>query len=354
MDARDGVACPGSWAHRTGGLKGARAWARNVCERHDLKFRTFTNRSLLSADEQQRRMSKFHGVFRQRCLQRDYDGSVWGRFPPARRYNMDEVGWAFGISARRTLTLPNERMKGSCVAIRCKKASRFATMLCCVSAGDDKVQMSMVWKGQGKIKFAHSHALKKASTQSGVAYTWQKKAWCDGEVLIWWARTVFIPHKMALHGAEWVVLIMDSAGRTHHNAEFIKMCGDSQVLVWFGEPDMTDKWQPVDAGIGKTLKDLAGGDQIGLGLWLTKKANRKAWTRSRIDAQLRRRLSLEFVGKAWGRIHTDEYTSLRLNAWLRTGCLLTADGSGDAEVRPQGMSGYTPPPVGAWDESWEA
>ena len=32
---------------------------------------------------------------------------------------------------------------------------------------------------------------------------------------------------------------------------------------------MTDKFQPVGAGIGKTLKDLAGGDELGLGLWLT-------------------------------------------------------------------------------------
>ena len=169
---------------------------------------------------------------------------------------------------------------------------------------------------------------------------------------MWWARNVFVPHKIAVHGDTWVVLLLDNNGKTHHNEEFLKICGDSQILVWFGEADMTDKFQPVDAGIGKTLKDLAGGDELGLGLWLTQKANRKAWTRSKIDAQLRRRLSLGFVGKAWDRIRTDSYKALRDVAWKRTGCLLTADGTDDEVVKPQGMSEYVVPAAGTWDAAW--
>ena len=209
----------GRWAG--GGMRGARRWARGFCIRHDLKWRTFTNHSLLSADEQRRRMAKFHGKFRALCLRRGYDGSKWGRFPPKRRYNMDEVGWSFGISARRTLTLPNERLKGSVVALRSKRVTRFTTLLCCTSAGDDKVPMSMIWKGAGKLSFADRSTLKRESRRSGVKYAWQAKAWCDGAALVWWAKEVFVPHKVAQHGDDWVVLLMDSNGRTHHNEEFV-------------------------------------------------------------------------------------------------------------------------------------
>ncbi len=64
------------------------------------------------------------------------------------------------------------------------------------------------------------------------------------------------------------------------------------------------------------------------------------------------RLSLGFIGAAWDEIRTEDYMKLRRAAWQRTGCLLTADGTEDAVVTPQGLSDYTPPPPGTWDAAW--
>ena len=135
---------------------------------------------------------------------------------------------------------------------------------------------------------------------------------------------------------------MDSTGRGHRLPDDVSKCGDNRILAWWGEPDNTDKGQPVDAGYGKTLKDFAMGRRVGLAKWLETKRNRKLWTRKRVDAQLRRRLSLRFVGRAWDLIHTMEYTTLRTHAWVSTGALLTADGSDDHLVNVQGLDGYKP------------
>ncbi len=100
------------------------------------------------------------------------------------------------------------------------------------------------------------------------------------------------------------MLLMDAGGETHVHEDVKTACFSEQILVWHGEPDTTSEWQPVDAGLAKTMKDLAIGDETGLEKWLqTSKINRKMWTRSRIGAKLRRRLSMRLLGVSWDAIH---------------------------------------------------
>jgi hypothetical protein len=61
-----------------------------------------------------------------------------------------------------------------------------------------------------------------------------------------------------------------------------------------------------------------------------------------IDAKVRRILMTTWVGEAWERFTGPEYASTIFKCFQRTGCLLTADGSDDHEVRPcPGMTQYT-------------
>ena len=60
-------------------------------------------------------------------------------------------------------------------------------------------------------------------------------------------------------------------------------------------------------------------------------------------AQAKRRLTLQWLGRAMTTINGAEYTKLHNHCWLRTGCGLTLDGSHDAGVLPQGMTGYKVP-----------
>ena len=76
------------------------------------------------------------------------------------------------------------------------------------------------------------------------------------------------------------------------------------------------------------------------------KANRKKWTHNQMSAQLRRLLSLKFTGAAWDLMHTPDYEKGHRHAWLATGSLMTADGSEDHLIKPEGLMDYVAPAAG--------
>ena len=65
-----------------------------------------------------------------------------------------------------------------------------------------------------------------------------------------------------------------------------------------------------------------------------------------LSARERRILLTQWVGKSWEKIH-DENSSYQNCLWRyfeKTGCLLTADGSDDCKVNPEGLENYVVPP----------
>ena len=85
----------------------------------------------------------------------------------------------------------------------------------------------------------------------------------------------------------------------------------------------------------------------GLGEWLKVKKNKALWQsrtkKKGFAAHNKRKLTLQWLGKATSKIHQKQYDKLHNHCWVRTGCGLTVDGSTDEEVKPQGMSDYKPP-----------
>ena len=59
-------------------------------------------------------------------------------------------------------------------------------------------------------------------------------------------------------------------------------------------------------------------------------------------------MALQFLGKAWDHIHDGMvYPRMHRNVWVKTVCLLSADGTDDGLVGPQGIAEYTVPSVAA-------
>ena len=58
----------------------------------------------------------------------------------------------------------------------------------------------------------------------------------------------------------------------------------------------------------------------------------------------RRVLLTHWAGEAYSKLCLPEYDDLRWRIFVRTGCLLTADGSDDHLVAPEGLSEYAVPP----------
>ena len=137
----------------------------------------------------------------------------------------------------------------------------------------------LIFKGQGKLSFAMKAKLASKKKSSGVHFSFQEKAWFDTDGLKTWFKEWFLPAKIAALGAEtWALLLLDGCGQTHQVDEFKALCHANRVLCWYGEPNMTDTWQPIDASIGLTTRDLALGPGFGLEAWLYKsKKNGRAW-----------------------------------------------------------------------------
>ncbi len=287
------------------------------------------------------RLRKFHLKLRELALRKsvpdvyEYPGDKWGRFPPKRRFNMDGTGFFLSPGGLRTYTFPNERLSG-CISARRSKAQRLCTVQCCTAADPDlKVPLSCIFRGSGGISYAAKESLQLLSGTTGVRLTWQKKAWTDHQVMLWWLERVFVPY-VREQTDDWVLLLMDACGKTHGHPAVRELAAANRVLLWLGEPSLTCKWQPIDHGFAKTLKDLALGDSLGMG------GNRRKWRQNRVSAQLRRRLALKFLGASWDRLHADTCRHLREAIWVQTGCLLTADGSEDDKVSIEGMPDYKP------------
>ena len=64
----------------------------------------------------------------------------------------------------------------------------------------------------------------------------------------------------------------------------------------------------------------------------------------RVSRQWNVEYSSQSVGNSWQELCSSKYDHLRKRCWEKTGCLITADGSEDAKITPEGLADYKVPP----------
>ena len=163
---------------------------------------------------------------------------------------------------------------------------------------------------------------------------WQQKAWADTTVSVNWAETTL---SQLTKDEDRFVLFCDNL-TAQQSVEFKETIAKQGGVVWFGLPNATDLWQVVDAGPGQLVKVLIGQAQR---QWLEDDANSELWYGHErgLTAKDRRVLITHWAGEAWNKFVSEEYDSFRLKAWQKTGCLMTADGTDDDLVKPEGLEG---------------
>ena len=55
-------------------------------------------------------------------------------------------------------------------------------------------------------------------------------------------------------------------------------------------------------------------------------------------------LITHWAGEAYTKLCRNEYNGFRKKLWLKTGCLISADGSNDHKIAPGGLQNYQVPP----------
>ena len=115
--------------------------------------------------------------------------------------------------------------------------------------------------------------------------------------------------------------------------------------------------KPVDGGFGRLLKVLIKAEQQE---WLECDENIEKWIgndQEKFSAKDRRILMTHWIGEAFEKLQGSKYDYSRWQCFERTGCLITADGSDNDKIKPDGMPDYLIPhqmPTVSADDPFES
>ena len=148
--------------------------------------------------------------------------------------------------------------------------------------------------------------------------------------------------KPAIEYLERFVLFADNlTGQVRD--DFKETVSDCSGVVWYVLPNAADLWQPVDAGYAKMLKTLMG--QVHH-KWLHDEEHADRWygNEESYSAKERRILIMHWAGEAYTKLCINEYNDFRKKLWLKTSCLISADGSNNDKIALEGLQNYHVPP----------
>ena len=166
----------------------------------------------------------------------------------------------------------------------------------------------------------------------------QKSAWADTAFCVDWAKKTLAD---AMQEEDHFVLLCDNLS-SQVSPEFQTAVEEIGGICWFGPPNATDIWQPVDAGFGMLVKTLT---RQAFFHWLECDENSARWYGSgaSFTASHKRILITKWVGAAFRKLTSAKYDAYRRRMFEKTGCLLTVDGSEDQRVAPEGLPNYCCP-----------
>ena len=110
---------------------------------------------------------------------------------------------------------------------------------------------------------------------------------------------------------------------------------EARFFLCFFPPNMTNFIQPIDAGLGRSVRIKIGHY---LDKWLMSAGNMECWE-SKMTASERRIVTSLFISKAMKDIMSEDYDAMRVRRFEKTGCLITwlPNEQYDEKILPQGM-----------------
>ena len=324
-------ACYGT--EQAANFKGSSNWFQRFKRRHNIVLRRRTNKKKVCADDGRDTILKFHRGLRKSLntkRRRNKSSEVdpkYGRWAHKNRYNVDQVPLPF-VNERGTTydTLGAKQVWVSQPSSGLDK--RQATLQLCIRAdGEQNVKPALIFRGKGRVAMAE-----KGKYDKGVDVYFQQNAWMDEEINMQWVQGTLIPG--IGKGSDEKVLFADNVG-FQQSKEFHETCRDElNTIVYMLPENHTDKLQPIDAGCGRMMKLKIG---AAMETWLEEEDNLDKW-QDNLSASDRRILMTQWAGKAWSELCGNQTFFKRL--FEKTGCMITADGTDDFKISPQGLENY--------------
>ena len=319
-------------------FKASRGWRCKFMRRNQLTRKKATNTKSKSVAERLPDAQAFHQKLAQlvSCPPPGKPDApmddVFGRWLLTRRFNLDQVALPFTSAADKTIEFvgvdrPRERVQSEGLL------KRQATInLCFPAVLHDRSKpgrIGLIFRGQGKLPAAEL-----AAYDSRVRVSFQPKAWMDRPTAQAWLKDVWAEQTAELSGDK--LLLCDNLD-AHVHMGFRRDAKALGTLVWYLPPNCTDFLQPVDAGAGALIVLLYLRFQDA---WLDKDANLEQWE-GKLSASQRRILMTQWLGAAWEAFNSPDYDHARLRYFEKTGCAMSADGSRDFKITPEGTVNYS-------------
>ena len=296
---------------------------------------------------------KWHATTREKLVssgtsQQSYD-SKWGYFLPHQRINVDQSPLPFAVNMKRTYHRFEEGANPRQEKVWISQPGsgldkRQCTLQVCFSPVGPQPKLGIIFRGKGKLSQEE-----KDSWHPMVDIFFQDNAWADTNSSLSWAEKTLKP--FVENKGRFVLFCDNLSSQTHEDfkAKISSMGG----VVWFGLPNATDLWQPVDAGLGELLKTLINHQFT---TWLEGESNADRWygNSQGFTARERRYLISHWAGSAYEELVSDKYKDFWWRQFEKTGCLITADGSEDDKINPEGLPNYSVPPPSLLDPAPEA
>ena len=313
-------------------FKGSKNWFQRFKKRHHISLRRRANKKKISANDGRERIQKFHRNLRNavNSRRRRSNSSLdakYGRWLPKNRYNVDQVPLPFVVDQDKTYDVTgNKQVWVSQPSTGLDK--RQATLQLCIRAeGEQNVKPAIVFRGKGNIT-----SEEKAQHDKGVDVYFQKCAWMDADLNMEWVSGTLIPG--VGNSPDEKVIFADNVG-FQQDKEFHQVCRKKMnAVIYLFPQNHTNKVQPIDAGCGKMMKTKIG--EV-MERWLEEDENLEMW-HDKLSAKKRRILMTKWTAAASKELSADQLLFKRL--FQKTGCLITADGSDDNSIRPQGLESY--------------
>jgi hypothetical protein len=266
----------------------------------------------------------------------------WGRFVPSKRLNVDQVPLPFAINVTRTyeVPVPKEQRRHHRVWVN-QPGSGLEKRQCTLQLAfgpETIIRPTVIFRGLGK-RISKDETM---AYDKDVHVMFQTNAWADTKISKDWVKQSL--SKVVEDLDEYVLFCDNLVAQT--SEEFKTAVRNTGGIVWFGIPNGTNVWQPVDCGYGQLYKS-----QVALAQerWLEEGDNVERWigNQNKFTASDRRILLTHWIGEAHRIIAKSDYDSVRFRCFQKTGCLITADGSDDDKIKPEGLEDcyVVPPPL---------
>ena len=312
-------------------------------KKYSIKLRRVQRKKQESKGSHTATLMNWHGELREGLIKtgskRPYYHPKWGRYTPERRWNVDQVPMEFAINRKTTYEEPVEKESRKDHKVWVAQPGsgldkRQCSLQVCFSPVKDSCRVAIIFRGQG-----HISPDERAAYRMGVDVYFQKCAWVDRKVAQEWTDKTFAP---VVKDFDDYVLFCDNLNAQTCDA-FREKISSLGGVVKYGPAGKTDSWQPVDSGFGRLTKSLAFAEQQD---WLDHDTNMDRWLGEgdKFMARDRRILITHWVGEGWEKLKDPKYDHCRWRCFERTGWLLTADGSDDDKIKPEGMPNYVVPP----------